>query len=113
MTKAETQKRAARFNTTRKQHSIETAEDYTELIAELIVRDGTARIGTIAEQLGVSHVTTLRTVRRLEKEGYVKAPHHRPVELTKLGATVAKAAKMKHEMLVAFLIKARRPGLHR
>ena len=44
--------RAKPFQETRKHHSIETAEDYTELIAELVERDGEARVGTIAKALG-------------------------------------------------------------
>jgi DtxR family transcriptional regulator, manganese transport regulator len=95
--------RAASFTATRRQHLVERAEDYTELIADLIAEYGEARVGQIAKHLGISHVTALRTIQRLEKEGYVSTSPHQPVVLTHKGSRVAKFAKARHQLLVEFL----------
>lgn len=95
--------RAASFKATRKHHSSEAAEDYTELIADLIEEQGQARTGTIAEHLGISHVTALRTIRRLQSEGYVETSPHKPVKLTAKGKKLAQQAKERHLLVVDFL----------
>ena len=96
---------AKRFKAARKQHSNEAAEDYTELVADLIQAKGEARTGQIAEHLGISHVTALRTIRRLQNEGYLVTSPHKPVELTTKGRKTAKFAKERHRLLVDFLVK--------
>ena len=93
---------AKRFRAARLQHSNEAAEDYTELIADLISLHGEARTGMIAEHLGISHVTALRTIRRLQNEGFVRTSPHRPVELTAKGRKLAELAKERHRLVVAF-----------
>lgn len=98
-----TERRAASFSATRKHHLSETAEDYTELIADLIRTHGEARVGQIAKHLGISHVTALRTIQRLEREGLVTTKHHQPVELTHRGNRIARFAKARHELLLQFL----------
>ncbi len=97
-----TKKRSFPFQATRKHHGTEAAEDYTELIADLIGKNGEARTCTIAHQLGISHVTALRTLRSLTTQGYVETSPHMPVELTQKGREVAKFAKRRHELLLAF-----------
>ena len=94
--------RAKSFKATRKQHSSEAAEDYTELVAELIEEKGEARTCDIADHLGISHVTALRTIRRLQSEGYLKTSPHKPVELTAKGKQTAKFCKERHETLLDF-----------
>jgi DtxR family transcriptional regulator, manganese transport regulator len=94
--------RAEHFKTTRKHHSNETAEDYTELISDLIKEKGSARIGDISKNLGISHVTALRTVRRLEKEGYLIAPLHQEISLTSKGKKIALFSKKRHTLLIKF-----------
>lgn len=96
--------RSEAFRSTREQHLKEAAEDYTELIADLSETVGEARTCRIAEELGISHVTALRTMRRLEDEGYLKTAPHRPVVLTPKGRKVAQAAKEKHELLLEFFL---------
>lgn len=103
--KTGSKKRSKAFKETRKHHSTEAAEDYTELIADLIEEYGEARIVKIAAYLGISHVTALRTVRRLQEEGYVKTSPHKPVELTAKGKRTANFAKERHELLVDFFVK--------
>jgi DtxR family transcriptional regulator, manganese transport regulator len=95
---------AQHFIKTRLQHEGELAEDYTELIYDLIQERGNARVTELAKRLGVSHVTAIRTVRRLEKAGLVIAKKHSPIKLTKIGLSMAVKAKKKHQMLVEFLL---------
>src|SRR5262245_15358270 len=51
---------------TRRAHASEIAEDYVEMIADLIDGAGEARVVDLARGLGVSHVTVVRTVSRLQ-----------------------------------------------
>ena len=91
------------FRVTRKQHLSETAEDYTELIADLIEEHGEARVGKIASALGVSHVTALRTVERLQRDGYVITSPRRPVELTRKGSNLARFSRERHQVVYDLL----------
>lgn len=97
--------RAVPFEETRKHHLLETAEDYTELVLDLIELKGEARIGDMAEHMGISHVTALRTVKRLEKNGFLSTSPHQPVLLTPKGESIALFAKGRHKILFDFLIK--------
>jgi len=97
--------RSRPFIATRKHHLHETAEDYTELIEALIVAKGEARTCEIAKNLGVSHVTAIRTLKRLQNEGYVETAPHQPVLLTSKGKRLASKSRNKHEILLAFLLK--------
>lgn len=104
MTKAAINTLSSRFKQTRKHHSLEAAEDYTELVYDLINKNGEARTGQIAEALGVSHVTALRTVQRLQKQGYLKTAYKQPIQLTAAGKKLAVSAKRRHQLLVDFLL---------
>ncbi len=103
--KLKTHARATPFRATRRHHLQESAEDYTELISELITRTGEARTCDIARQLGISHVTALRTIKRLQAQGYVSTTPHRPVTLTEKGNQTARHARERHRILLEFLIK--------
>lgn len=92
-----------RFLATRRSHQTEAAEDYTELIAELILSEGEARICRIADKLGISHVTALRTVKRLAEEGYVKTQPYGPITLTHKGADLAAMSKERHRIVLELL----------
>lgn len=93
-----------RFHRTRQDHSRELAEDYVELIDELIVEKGEARAVDLAERLGVSHVTVSRTVRRLVRDGFVSAEPYRSIFLTDAGKAIAAASRSRHHQVVAFLL---------
>ncbi len=95
--------RAKAFIATRKHHLLETAEDYVEIISDLITAKGQARTCDIAEQLGISHVTVINTVKRLEKKGYLQTESHQPVVLTKDGAQLATFCKQRHQFLLSYL----------
>jgi DtxR family manganese transport transcriptional regulator len=93
------------FQATREHHDRETAEDYTELIENLIQTHGEAKIGWIASAFGVSHVTAVRTVRRLAELGFLHAVPRKPISLTEKGKALAFYAKERHTFLVEFLVQ--------
>jgi DtxR family manganese transport transcriptional regulator len=98
---AELQARALRQ--TRRKHSLETAEDYVEAIAELTESTGEARAVDLARRLGVSHVTVIRTVARLQRDGYTSSQPYRAIFLTARGARLAKRSRERHALVVDFL----------
>jgi len=87
----------------RKQHESEAAQDYCEVIAELLDSGVEARVGRIAERFGLSHVTVSRVVRRLAREGYIVAKARAPLGLTPRGRALATEARARHAVVVAFL----------
>lgn len=80
------------------------AEDYVEIIADLLARDGEARPTDIARRLGVSHATAVKTVARLKRDGLVRAKPYRGVFLTEAGEVLACRVRKRHEVVLAFLI---------
>ncbi len=96
---------ANRYRRTRQDHASETAEDYVELIRELIQQRGEARTVEIARRLGVSHVTVNRTVARLQRAGLLRAEPYRAIFLTDAGQTLAERAETRHAIVLAFLLK--------
>jgi DtxR family manganese transport transcriptional regulator len=93
-----------RFERTRQDHSLETAEDYVELIQRLIAEKGEARAVDLAERLGVSPVTVGKTVKRLVREGYVKTEPYRSIFLTSKGRKLAEASERRHAIVLEFLV---------
>lgn len=89
---------------TRLDHASETAEDYVEAIAEVVERAGACRVKDLAERFGVSHVTVVRTVGRLEEGGLVTTEPYKPIELTQKGKRLAKACRERHEVVYRFLL---------
>jgi DtxR family manganese transport transcriptional regulator len=97
--------RATAFIETRKKHLEEIAEDYAEIVFDLIKLKGEARTCDIAKQLGVSHVTVLRTIKRLENKNLFLTENHQPIKLTKEGLELAVLSKNKHDFLLQYLLK--------
>lgn len=98
-------RQAARFSRIREDHAGEIAEDYVELIAQLIREQGEARTVDIAACLGVSHVTVTRTITRLQREGLVRTEPYRSIFLTEEGEAVAEMSAQRHALVVKFLRK--------
>jgi DtxR family transcriptional regulator, manganese transport regulator len=94
---------AAYQRRTRRQHAQERAQDYVEAIAELIALTGEARATDLARSLGVTHVTVVRTVQRLQREGLVTSLPYRSIFLTEAGRKLATKARSRHRTVVAFL----------
>jgi DtxR family manganese transport transcriptional regulator len=80
------------------------AEDYVELIADLIDSTGEARATDIAQRLGVTHASVTKTVARLQQSGLVTTQPYRAIFLTDEGRRIAEASKRRHEIVVAFLL---------
>lgn len=74
-----------------------------EAIAGLIASAGEARVVDLAACLGVSHVTVVRTVARLQREGLVTSRPYRSIFLTDAGRALAEASRTRHEVVVRFL----------
>jgi len=88
---------------TRRDHATETAEDYVEAIAELIRDRDACRVTDLADRFGVSHVTVIRIVQRLEREGWVITRPYRPIELTDEGRGLAEHCRERHDIVYRFL----------
>ena len=88
---------------TRQEHSEETAQDYVEMVAELIDTTGEARVIDLARRLGVTHVTVSRTLQRLRRDGLVSFLPYRSIFLTAAGRRMAEEARHRHEVVVEFL----------
>ena len=102
---AKKKRSALPFQATRSAHSLEAAEDYTELIADLIKKEGEARTCRIADLLGISHVTAIRTLQRLERLGLLKTSRRNPVFLTSKGKKLAAYSRHRHLTLLSFFDK--------
>ena len=89
---------------TRKAHESELAEDYVELIEDLINKEGEARIVDIADHLGISKATATQTVNRLVKKGFLSAKPYRAIHLTNKGKNIANQVRQRHEIVYNFLI---------
>lgn len=94
---------AAALCRTRKEHSQETAQDYAELIADLIEETGEARAIDLAHRLGVTHVTVSRTIQRLVRDGFVTTQPYRSIFLTDAGRALAEESRRRHETVCEFL----------
>ncbi|MGC8524973.1 MAG: manganese-binding transcriptional regulator MntR [Acidibrevibacterium sp.] len=92
-----------RFVRARDDRQGEIAEDYVELIDDLIRERGEARAVEIARALGVSHVTVIRTVGRLARDGLVATEPYSAVLLTEAGRALARRARARHEIVAGFL----------
>ena len=83
--------------------SQELAQDYVEMIAELIDKTGEARVTELARGLGVTHVTANRAIKRLQRRGLVTSQPYRSIFLTGDGRRLAKESRDRHDLVVRFL----------
>ncbi len=98
-------KQAQWFTRVREAHQTETTEDYVELIADLLEVQNEARLSDLAQRLGVSHPTASKVVSRLKEEGYIDSEPYRSIFLTAKGADMAKKCKLRHQIVLDFLIR--------
>jgi DtxR family transcriptional regulator, manganese transport regulator len=89
---------------TRRDHAQELAQDYVELIADLIEQHGEARVVDLARRLGVTHVTVNRTIQRLQRAGFVSTEPYRAIFLTTAGQRLARESRERHDLVVRFLV---------
>lgn len=95
---------ARRFQRIRDDHSRETAEDYTELVLALGTEGKKVRAADLAREQGVSHVTILRTLARLERDGFIRRGGDREIALTPAGLRLATRARERHRIVLEFLL---------
>jgi DtxR family manganese transport transcriptional regulator len=92
------------FKRIRADHQAETAEDYVELIAELIAERGEARGTDVARRLGVSNPTVNKTLKRLLDEKLITQSPYQPIFLTEAGRRLAAEGQRKHRIVEDFLM---------
>ena len=95
---------ARRFARVRTAHRSEVQEDYVELIADLIAHHGEARAVDLAERFGVAAATVNATITRLRRDGLVENQPYGAIFLTPAGAALARSARARHGIVVAFLV---------
>ena len=98
------QAQARRFGKARSAQSTALLEDYAELIADLLATSGEARPTDVARRLGVSHVTAIKTISRLKREGLATGRPYRGVFLTETGQALAERMRARHRLVVDILI---------
>lgn len=103
-TGSEAARRAERFKRVRDAHQTELAEDYVELIADLIEEKGEARLVDLSERLGVTKATVNNTIQRLQRDGFVSSQPYRAIFLTDKGRKVATASRERHLIVRDLLI---------
>lgn len=101
----ESSPRAIHFKKARVQRHYELIEDYTEMIADYIEIHGKIRVCDIAREMGVSHVSVLKTIKRLMRDGYLMENIHPLIGLTPKGREMASFSKKKHLILTKFLLE--------
>ena len=95
---------SAGFERTRHDHARETAEDYVEAIDDMIAADGECRVTQLADAFGVTHVTALKIVRRIERDGLATTEARKPIELTHKGKRLANRCRVRHGIVYRFLL---------
>ena len=92
------------FKKVRNAHKTENTEDYLELIAELLNKNGEARIVDIANALNIAQATANKTIKRLHSQGFIKKEPYRSIFLTVKGQKIASISKKRHNIVYNFLI---------
>jgi DtxR family manganese transport transcriptional regulator len=98
-----TARRAAAFRRTREAHQNEVAEDYVELIGDLIAERGEARLTDVAETMAVTQATASKIIARLKREGLIESEPYRSLFLTAAGARIAGESRRRHRIVHDFL----------
>ncbi|MGE3917406.1 MAG: manganese-binding transcriptional regulator MntR [Hyphomicrobiaceae bacterium] len=95
---------AERYRRVREAHQTELAEDYVELIGDLIAETGEARVVDLAERLGVSSATVNNSIQRLQRDGLVTSKPYRAIFLTERGQEMAAHARDRHKVVLELLL---------
>ena len=96
---------SAAFLRTRADHAIEILEDYTEAIAKISKDNGKCRVMDLARYFGVSHVSVIQVLQRLQANHFIENGTHKPIYLTEKGRTLARECAARHEIVLQFLLK--------
>ena len=95
---------AAKFDRIRRAHQSEVAEDYVEMISDLIAETGEARTVDLAARFGVTSPTVNAIVRRLQREKLVETRPYRSIFLTEAGKALAESSRARHQIVQDFLV---------
>ena len=95
---------AAKFDRIRRAHQSEVAEDYVEMIADLIAETGEARTVDLAARFGVTSPTVNAIIQRLHREDLVETRPYRSIFLTEVGPALAEKARARHRIVRDFLV---------
>lgn len=95
---------AARFVRQREADRGALAQDYVELIADLLDGEGEARAVDVARRMGVSQATVSAAVARLARDGLVDTRPYRGLFLTPAGRALAERARARHAVVTRFLV---------
>ena len=96
-------KAAARHDRVRRQHSDELAEDYVEASDALLEKSGQARVTDLQGIFGVSHVSVIRALKRIEERELIERTDASGWQLTETGKAMAVASASRHALVVRFL----------
>ena len=81
-------------------------EDYLEMIYELCISEGSARLTDLAVALGVSKPSANQAIALLSEQGYIDYQKYRPILMTDKGKEAAKAIFKNHNLIKDFFIKS-------
>ncbi len=95
---------ARAFGQVRRAHSMESIEDYVELIDDLIRTRGEARLVELAECLGIAQSSAAKTLARLQRDGFVTSEPYRSIFLTEAGKRLADDCRRRHDIVYRFLL---------
>ena len=93
---------AAQSERVRTAQQTEKAEDYVEMIDDLINAYGEARVVELAKRFGVSHATVNKIVKRLARDGLVHTRPYRSIFLTEAGRELAEWSRKRHQIVLNF-----------
>ncbi len=94
---------AQRHERVRRQHNDELAEDYVEAIHGLLEENEQARVTDLQGIFGVSHVSVIRALDRLEARGLLERSRKEGIRLSAEGQQMAQESARRHELVVKFL----------
>ena len=104
MTSPKIDKSAAKFDRIRRSHQSEVAEDYVEMIADLIEEAGEARTVDLAARFGVTSPTVNAIIQSLQREDLVETRPYRSIFLTDAGRALADSSRKRHKIVYDFLV---------
>ena len=104
MSRKITNKSSTKFDRIRRAHQSEVAEDYVEMIADLITETGEARTVDLAARFGVTSPTVNAIIQRLQRENLVETRPYRSIFLTDSGQSLADRARDRHRIVRDFLV---------
>ncbi len=89
----------------RRQHASEVSQDYVEAIHEIESAGVAIKVTSLQHIFGVSHVTVIRQLKRLQEQGLITEARSKKICLTKEGKEMAIKAAAKHALLKNFFME--------